>query len=174
MNVLLKNKGVNISGTICHKYINVELKLFSVTRRHKPGYHKGTAHNIFENLLKQNFTASSPDKIWCTNFTYILLSDNNMRYNCIIIDLYDRNFIASVHGRNITADLGIKALEAAISQHPWVLKSGVILHSDQGSQYTSKEFTDYCSDHYITQSFYIWHLHVCGLHRFWDITIKTD
>lgn len=33
-----------------------------------------------------------------------------------------------------------------------MLKNGVILHSDQGSQYTSKEFTDYCSDHNITQS----------------------
>lgn len=37
-------------------------------------------------------------------------------------------------------------------QHPWVLKNGVILHSDQGSQYTSKEFTDYCSAHNLTQS----------------------
>ena len=152
MTALLKNKGISLSGTTCHKYMNVELKLFSVTRRHKPGYHKGTAHKVFENLLKQNFTAPLPDKIWCTDFTYIPLSNGSMRYNCTILDLYDRSVIASVHGRNITAELGKKALEAAISQHPWVLKNGVILHSDQGSQYTSKEFTDYCSDHNITQS----------------------
>ena len=75
-----------------------------------------------------------------------------MRYNCTILDLYDRSVIASVHDRNITAELGKKALEAAMSQHPWVLKNGVILHSDQGSQYTSKEFADYCSAHNITQS----------------------
>ena len=31
-------------------------------------------------------------------------------------------------------------------------ENGVILHSDRGSRYTSKEFTDYCSDHNITQS----------------------
>ena len=67
MTVLLKNKGISISGTTCHKYMNTELGLFSVTRRHKPGYRKGTAHKVFENLLKQNFTASSPDKIWCTD-----------------------------------------------------------------------------------------------------------
>ena len=123
-----------------------------MTRRHKPGYHKGTAHKVFENLLKQNFAATMPDKIWCTDFTYIPLSNGSMRYNCTILDLYDRRVIASVHGRNITAELGKKTLEAAISQHPWVLKNGVILHSDQGSQYTSKEFTDYCSAHNITQS----------------------
>ena len=152
MTVLLKNKGISISGPTCHKYMNTELKLFSVTRRHKPGYHKGTAHKVFENLLKQNFAATMPDKIWCTDFAYIPLSNGSMRYNCTILDLYDRSVIASVHGRNITAELGKKTLEAAISQHPWVLKNGVILHSDQGSQYTSKEFTDYCSAHNITQS----------------------
>lgn len=58
-----ENKGVNISETTCHKYINVEFKLFSVTRRHKPGYHKGTPHKVLENLLKQNITATMPDKI---------------------------------------------------------------------------------------------------------------
>lgn len=110
MTVLLKNKGISISGTTCHKYMNTELGLFSVTRRHKPGYRKGAVHKVFENLLKQNFTASSLDKIWCTDFTYIPLSDSRMRYNCTILDLYDRSVIASVHGRNITAELGKKAL----------------------------------------------------------------
>ena len=130
MAALLKSKGIRISPTTCHKYMNCELKLFSVTRRHEPGYRKVAAHKVFENLLKQNFTASSPDKIWCTDFTYIPLANGSMRYNCTIIDLYDRSVIASVHGRNITAELGKKALEAAISQYPWVLTNGVILHSD--------------------------------------------
>ena len=111
MTVLLKNKGISISGTTCHKYMNTELGLFSVTRRHKPGYRKGAVHKVFENLLKQNFTASSPDKIWCTDFTYIPLSDSRMRYNCTILDLYDRSVIASVHGRNITAELGKRHLK---------------------------------------------------------------
>ena len=111
MTVLLKNKGISISKTTCHKYMNTELGLFSVTRRHKPGYRKGAAHKVFENLLKQNFTAPLPDKIWCTDFTYIPLSDSRMRYNCTILDLYDRSVIASVHGRNITAELGKRRLK---------------------------------------------------------------
>ena len=53
-------------------------------------------------------------------------SDGSMRYNCTIIDLYDRSVIASVSSRNITAELGKKALEATITQHPWVLKNGVM------------------------------------------------
>lgn len=138
MAALLKSKGIRISPTTCHKYMNCELKLFSVTRRHKPGYCKGAAHKVFENILKRQFTVDYPDKFWCTDFTYIPLTNGSMRYNCTIIDLYDRSVIASVNSKNITAVLAIETLSKAIIQHPWVLKNGVILHSDQGSQYTSK------------------------------------
>ena len=152
MTALLKSKGISISATTCHKYMNAELRLFSVTRRHKPGYRKGAAHKVFDNLLKRQFTVDYPDKFRCTDFTYIPLTNGSMRYNCTIIDLYDRSVIASVSGRNITAELAVQTLSKAITQHPWVLKNGVILHSDRGSQYTSKEFTDYCSAHNVTQS----------------------
>ena len=100
MSALLKNKGIRISPTTCRKYMNCELKLFSVTRRHRPGYCKGAAHKVFENILKRQFTVPLPDKFWCADFTYIPLSDGSMRYNCTIIDLYDRSVIASVSGRN--------------------------------------------------------------------------
>ena len=55
---------------------------------------------MFENILKRQFTVPLPDKFWCADFTYIPLSDGSMRYNCTIIDLYDRSVIASVSGRN--------------------------------------------------------------------------
>lgn len=106
---------------------------------------------MFENLLKRQFTVDYLDKSWRTVFTYIPLSDGSMRYNCIIIDLYDRSVIASVNGKNISATLAIETLSKAITQHPWVLKASIILHSGQGSQNTSKEFKDYCSAHNVTQ-----------------------
>ena len=64
MTALLKSKGIRISPTTCHKYMNTELGLFSVTRRHKPGYRKGTVHKVFDNLLKRQFTVEYPDKFW--------------------------------------------------------------------------------------------------------------
>ena len=119
-------------------------------RKGIPGYRLMTV--LLKNKGIRQFTVDYPDKFRCTDFTYIPLSDGSMRYNCTIIDLYDRSVIASVNSKNITAVLAIETLSKAISQHPWVLKNGVILHSDQGSQYTSKEFTDYCSAHNVTQS----------------------
>lgn len=97
-----------------HKYLNKELKLFSIVRTKKTNYKKGKPHKIFENLLNQNFYAAEPNKIWCTDFTYLKLTDGTFRYNCSILDLYDRSIVSSITAREMTSDLAIKTLERAL------------------------------------------------------------
>lgn len=71
-------------------------------------------------------------------------------YNSII-DFYDRNVIASITDRHITSDLAIRILQKVLDfQHP--AKDSLILHSDQGSQYTSKAFIEFCGSAHVTQS----------------------
>ena len=41
----------------------------------------------------------SQNQIWCTDFTYVYLSNGSVRYNCTIIDLYDRSVVASETGK---------------------------------------------------------------------------
>lgn len=91
-------------------------------------------------------------KKWCTDFAYLFLTDGSKRYNCMIIDLHDRSVIASITDKNITADLAKRTLEKAIHSQPGIDLSKLLVHSDQGSQYTSKEFTEFCDDLGITQS----------------------
>lgn len=43
-------------------------------------------------------------------------------------------------------------MEKAIKSQPRIDLRRLIVHSDQGSQYTSKEFTEFCEEHGITQS----------------------
>ena len=75
----------------------------------------------------------------------------NLGYNCTIIDLYDRSVIASITDQHITSGLAIRTLKKALdSQH--LSKGGLILHSDQGSQYTSKAFIEFCGSAHVTQS----------------------
>ena len=50
--VLQRLYNINISKSTAHKYLNQELKLFSIVRPKKPNYKKGKPHKIFENLLK--------------------------------------------------------------------------------------------------------------------------
>jgi len=111
IHILLQSKGISLSTATCHRYIHGELELYSVTRRHKPGYRKGTANKVFKNLINQKFKTEELDKIWCTDFTYIPLKNISRRYNCAIIDLYDGSVIASVCERNITAELALKQLK---------------------------------------------------------------
>lgn len=127
-----------------------ELGLRSICRRRKPDYVKGKANKVFPNLLNQNFIVNEPNKIWCTDFTYLPYGNGKMHYNCSIIDLYERSIVATVNGPNITADLAITTLKKALKFHN--PQKGLILHSDQGSQYTSKEFNDYCEKQHVQQS----------------------
>lgn len=151
MKVYLNRKSIHLSNLTVHRYMNKELGLKSIVRRKKPAYCYGEAHRKFDNLLQQDFTASEPNQKWATDFTYLFLSRGDVRYNCTIMDLYDRSVVASITDRNMTSDLAIRTLDKALGSQKNVNPS-LILHSDQGSQYTSKGFTEHCKACGITQS----------------------
>ena len=90
------------------------------------------------------------NKVWCTDFTYMRQPNGKFRYNCTIIDLYDRAVVASVNDDFINTELAIKTLEKALKQEKY--PKNLILHSDQGQQFASFDFVMYCKQHGITQS----------------------
>ena len=110
MKVYLERKGIVVGRITVHKYMNKELGLVSIVRRKKPTYESGEAHKKFDNLINQNFTASGINQKWATDFTYLFLSGGDVRYNCTIIDLYDRSVVASITDRHITSALAIRTL----------------------------------------------------------------
>ena len=66
--------------------------------------------------MNQDFHSDDINQKWCTDFTYLFLTDGSKRYNCTIIDLHDRSVVASITDRNITADLAKRTLEKAIER----------------------------------------------------------
>ena len=151
MRDLLQTEGICLSRETVRKYMNQELGLKSVTRKRKPGGNApGKAHRTFENLLKGNFHASERNQIWCTDFTYLRLTDGSFRYNCTIVDLYDRRVVAEKCGKKLDTMLAAQTLKLGLKKNGGV--KGVILHSDQGSPYTSKAFTQYCKRKQVVQS----------------------
>ena len=145
---------VKVILTVIPPFINIwtqSLVSVRLSVPKKPGYEHGNPHKVFDNKLKQNFTADEINRKWCTDFTYLFLANHEVRYNCTIIDLHDRSVIASITDRNITSDLAIRTLRKALESQP-TIKDGLILHSDQGSQYTSKAFTEFCESVNVTQS----------------------
>lgn len=144
----LKKWGIFLSTNTVYSYMK-SLGLKSITRR-KYVYNKGDAHKVFEDLLNRNFTANKPNEKWCADFTYLHLSTGEKRYNCSILDLYDRSIVASITSNKINSKLAIDTFKMALKS----VKKGdkIILHSDQGSQYTAKIFTKFCSQNKVTQS----------------------
>lgn len=84
-------------------------------------------------------------------FSFLFLTNGSLRYNCAIIDLYERSVVASENGKWIASDLAIRTLDKAIRTAGCDL-SNLTLHSDQGSQFTLVEFITHCKGLAITQS----------------------
>lgn len=147
----LEKEGYHISPLTTYRYMK-ELNIRSIVRKEKPKYVKCIPNKIFNNLINRNFTADEKNQKWCMDFTYLYLSDGSKRYNCSIIDLYDRSVVASITDKSMTAYLAIRTIEKAIKRQESIDLTKLMIHSDQGSQYTSKEFIDYCASKGITQS----------------------
>lgn len=151
MKVYLQRRHINLSLLTVHKYMNGDLHLQAVVRRKKPAYQKSPSHKIFPDLLQRDFTAENKNKKWAIDFTYLYLKDGSVHYNCSIIDLYDRSVVTSINDSKITSSLAVRTLKEAMRRQKGTI-AGLILHSDQGSQFTSREFTSFCSSVGVMQS----------------------
>ena len=113
-----------------------QIKALRGYKRH-PGFHAGTVHDLAENQLDRQFTVEKPDAVWVTDFTYVRTYEGWL-YLCVVIDLFSRQVIGWSMSPRPQSDLVIKALlMALLRRQP---QSKVLVHSDQGSQYTSADW----------------------------------
>ena len=102
--------------------------------------------NVMPNLLKRDFNASKINQKWTTDITYLIYKDKRL-YLSTILDLYDRKVVAYQISKFNDINIVIKTLNEAIAKRKDV--SGLILHSDQGFQYTSYEYKAICKSNNI-------------------------
>lgn len=96
-------------------------------------------HNlpVAPNLLQQDFTASAPNQKWVGDITY-LWTDEGWLYLAVLLDLYSRKVIGWAMSERMTAALVCDALQMALWRRK--MPTGVIVHSDRGSQYCSHDY----------------------------------
>ncbi len=102
---------------------------------------KRIEENIKPNLLNRNFNADHINQKWSTDITYIIYNGKKA-YLSSIMDLYTRNIISYKISYRMDNKLVIDTLNDVIRKQKDVY--GVILHSDQGFQYTSNEYKAIC------------------------------
>lgn len=113
------------------------MKLFGIKpyrRRGKKWKKPGKNSKEYPNLLLTEFPRY-PNHIWASDFTYIQFKKRTL-YLATIIDLFTREVVGFsillCHSNNLV----INALLSAVSKYP----PPAILHSDQGSEYKSKDY----------------------------------
>ena len=112
-------------------------------RRLRPNYSgKRLEENIQPNLVKRQFKTKGLNQIWCTDITYLIWG-NKRAYLSTIIDLYDRHVVAYQISKFNDISLVINTLNKALEIEKDV--HGLIIHSDQGFQYTSHQYKAICA-----------------------------
>ena len=102
---------------------------------------KRIEENVRPNLLKRNFKAEMSNKKWSTDITYLIHKGKRMDLSSIM-DLNTRNIIAYKISKRMDNKLVMNTLNEAIRKQKDV--HGLIIHSDQGFQYTSNEYKAIC------------------------------
>ena len=112
-----------------------------IRRAKKKNKNERIEDNVKPDLLKRNFNTDKPNKVWDTDVTYLIYKGVRA-YLSTIIDLYDRKVVAYKISKHNDIKLVMDTLNEAISKRKDVY--GLILHSDQGFQYTSYEYKAIC------------------------------
>lgn len=95
--------------------------------------------SVAENILDQNFEVEAPNTRWSGDITYIWTGQGWL-YLAVIIDLWSRRVVGWSMQTHLERALVLEALDAAIRQRRPQPGTGLICHSDRGSQYASSEY----------------------------------
>ena len=106
-------------------------------RKFKATTNSNHALPVWPDLLERNFSAPEPNRVWTGDITYIS-TEEGWLYLAVVIDLFSRQVVGFAMHERMTRQLVIDALRMA-----WFRRrpaSGLIFHSDRGSQYASGDY----------------------------------
>jgi putative transposase len=88
-------------------------------------------------LVKRNFAATAPNRLWRADITYIPTWEGFL-YLAFILDVYSRHIVGWSMATHLRTELVVDALQMALLRRtPDV---GLIHHTDRGVQYTALSF----------------------------------
>ena len=111
--------------------------------------HRGGPVGTVKNVLDRDFAPDAPNQTWVTDITYIRTYEGWL-FLAAVMDLYSRQIVGWATQPTMTSDLVLQALLAAV----WKRKPGpgVMVHSDQGSQFTSSDWQSFLKAHHMVPS----------------------
>ena len=102
-------------------------------------------------LVKRDFTASAPNRLWVGDFTYLRCWEGVV-YFSFVIDVFSRMIVGWQLASNMRTDLVLDALRMALGLREPGADFELVAHTDAGSQYTSSDYTQVLDDHEVLAS----------------------
>lgn len=104
-------------------------------------------------LVDRDFTVEGPNRLWLADLTYVK-THSGWVYAAFIIDAYSRMVIGWQASRSLRSDLAIDALEMAVfnRRRAGADLTGLVHHSDMGSQYLSIRYSQRLADNGVVAS----------------------
>jgi putative transposase len=91
-------------------------------------------------LVDRRFERDGPDQLWVTDITEHRTREGKL-YCAVVLDAFSRRVVGWSIDSSPTSALATNALSMAIQNRTPRSDSGLVIHSDQGAQFTSWAFT---------------------------------
>ena len=162
----LRDQGTRVGKNRVWRLMRAHGLRVKTTRRFRVTTNSDHKRPVAPNLVKQNFTAPAPDRLWTGDITYIWTAEGWL-YLAVVLDVFSRRIVGWSMNRRMTDDLVVAAFKNALLKRRPL--PGFVFHTDRGSQYCSKRFralvrgagglqsmsaTGCCYDNAITESFF--------------------
>jgi putative transposase len=128
-----------------------KLNIRSIARKRKP-YKKVTqldTYHHYENILNRDFRAAKPNQKWVTDISYVM-TQRGWAYLSTIKDLFDGFIVAHLLGKEPSVSLVTDTVKLAVQKEK--VTDEVLIHSDQGLQYTSEAYFVLTTGYHMNQS----------------------
>jgi putative transposase len=96
-------------------------------------------------LVDRNFTATRPNQLWVSDFTYVA-TWRGFVYVAFVSAVFARRIVGWRVSPSLPTDFVLDALEQAVYDRCGDAPTGLVHHSDRGTQYLSMRYTDRLAD----------------------------
>ncbi len=145
----LKNRGYTCGHNRIARIMRENNIRARVVKKFRPAARVIDASAAVSNTLNRRFVWDEPNKAWVTDITYIP-TKSGWVYLCVFLDLCSRAIVGWCVSENMKTEFVLKALQKACDRR--MPGKGLIIHSDQGSQFGSQKFQEYLKSREFVQS----------------------
>lgn len=140
---------VRLTNYTIYRYMRLN-GVQSIIRKKKKKY--GTVqHHKIPNLLQRDFSTTGPNQKWSIDVSYLHCVGRRL-YLCAIKDMYDKSIVSYHISKFNDNSLVFETLKRALDKTTLKQRVGLILHSDQGVQFTSHPYTLFLRENDIIHS----------------------